>query len=97
MKNLFLFIFILTSLLSFAQETFNVNGAHNKIHNYYAFTNAIIHIDYQTKIENATLLIKDGKIVEVGEKVKIPANAVIYNLNKKHIYPSLIDIYSDLT
>ncbi|PCI96713.1 MAG: amidohydrolase [Flavobacteriales bacterium] len=95
MKNLFLFIFILGSLISSAQETFNVNGAHNKIHNYYAFTNAVIHIDYQTKIENGTLLIKDGKIVAAGEKVEIPANAVIYNLNKKHIYPSLIDIYSD--
>lgn len=96
MKNLFLFFFIVLSCQNFfAQETFDVNGTHHKNHNYYAFTNATIYIDYQTKIENATLLIKDGKIEAVGTKVNIPANAVVYNLNKKLIYPSLIDVYSD--
>ena len=95
MKKLFLFICIINLITVSAQETFSVNGTHNKIHNYYAFTNAVIHIDYQTKIENGTLVIKDGKIVAVGEKVDIPANSVVYDLKKKHIYPSLIDIYSD--
>jgi imidazolonepropionase-like amidohydrolase len=96
MKNLFLFFFILIGCHQlFAQETFDVNGTHHKNHNYYAFTNAIIFIDYQTKIENGTLLIKDGKIEAVGTKVNIPVNAVVYNLNKKLIYPSLIDVYSD--
>ncbi|MBL4667784.1 MAG: hypothetical protein JKY30_00785 [Flavobacteriales bacterium] len=91
MKNISLFIFMLSSIITIAQETFNVNGTHNKNHNYYAFTNATIHIDYQTVIENGTLLIQQGKIIATGEKVKIPKNAVIYNLEKKHIYPSLID------
>lgn len=96
MKNFSLFILIFfCSQLIIAQETFNVNGTHNKIHNYYAFTNAIVHVDYETKIENGTLLIKDGKIISVGEKIEIPASAVVYNLKKKHIYPSLIDLYSD--
>jgi len=95
MKNIFLFIFVLSAFVTNAQETFNVNGTHNKSHNYYAFTNATIHIDYQTIIENATLLIQDGKIVAVAKNVSIPKNTVIYNLNKKHIYPSLIDIYAD--
>ncbi|NQX97258.1 MAG: amidohydrolase family protein, partial [Flavobacteriales bacterium] len=95
MKNISLFIFMLSSIITIAQETFNVNGTHNKNHNYYAFTNATIHIDYQTVIENGTLLIQQGKIIATGEKVKIPKNAVIYNLEKKHIYPSLIDLYTD--
>lgn len=96
MKNFSLFILIFfCSQLIIAQETFNVNGTHNKIHNYYAFTNAVIHIDYETKIENGTLLIKNGKIIAVGEKIELPASAVVYNLKKKHIYPSLIDLYSD--
>jgi len=93
------FILLLITFVTFhfisAQETFNVNGAHNKNHNYYAFTNATIYTDYQTIIENATLLIKDGKIEAVGNKVNIPKNAVIYNLKNKIIYPSLIDLYSD--
>jgi len=95
MRHIFLFIFVLSTLISTAQETFNVNGVHNKNHNYYAFTNAIIHVDYQTTITNGTLLIQDGKIVAAAKKVSIPKNTVVYDLKKKHIYPSLIDIYSD--
>jgi imidazolonepropionase-like amidohydrolase len=96
MKHIFLSICLISVVFSIqAQETFMVNGTHNKNHNYYAFTNATIHVDYQTIIEKATLVIKDGNIVAVGTKGNIPANAVIYDLKGKHIYPSLIDIYSD--
>jgi imidazolonepropionase-like amidohydrolase len=97
MKNLFLTVFLLCNYLVNAQETFVTNGSKNNIHNYYAFTNATIYKDFQTKIEKGTLLIKDGKVIEVGEKgkVKIPKNTVVYDLDGKHIYPSLIDIYSD--
>lgn len=95
--------FILVSFLlgSFiftqAQETFITNGTRNKIQNYYAFKNATIFVDYQTKIENGVLIIKEGKVVEVGttNAVKIPSNAVVYDLKGKFIYPSLIDIYTD--
>ena len=98
MKNLFLFILMCFGVqLISAQETFDVNGTRNKIHNYYAFTNATIYVDYQTKMEHATLLIRDGKVEAIGVtgKIDIPANAVVYDLNNKYIYPSLIDIYSD--
>jgi imidazolonepropionase-like amidohydrolase len=98
MKNIFLFIsVIIFSLTTNAQETFTVNGTHNKNHNYYAFTHATIYVDYATKIEDATLLIKDGKVISVSEsqKTKLPADVVIYNMKGKYIYPSLIDIYSN--
>ncbi len=95
----FILVCFLFSNLIFAQaqETFITNGTKNKIQNYYAFKNATIFIDYQTKIENGVLVIKEGKIVEVGEAkaVKIPANAVVYDVKGKFIYPSLIDIYTD--
>lgn len=90
--------FLLGSLIfAQAQETFITNGTHNKIKNYYAFKNATIYIDYQTKIENGVLIIKEGKVVEVGttKEMKIPANAVVYDLKGKFIYPSLIDIYTN--
>lgn len=90
--------FLLGSLIfAQAQETFITNGTRNKIQNYYAFKNATIFVDYQTKIENGVLIIKEGKVVEVGttSAVKIPANAVVYDLKGKFIYPSLIDIYTD--
>ena len=90
--------FLLGSLIfAQAQETFITNGTKNKIQNYYAFKNATIFVDYQTKIENGVLIIKEGKVVEVGaaNAVKIPPNAVVYDVKGKFIYPSLIDIYSD--
>jgi len=92
---LFLTGFIFHFSFSIAQETFPVNGVHEKANNYYAFTNATVFTDYQTKIENATLLIQDGRVVKTGTDVKIPKGAVIYDLKGKHIYPSLVDIDSD--
>ena len=80
---------------SFAQETFPVNGVVNKNHNCYAFTNAKIIIDYQTAIDNATLLIKDGIIVQAANNVVIPKGSIVYDLKGKTIYPSFIDIYSN--
>lgn len=95
MQKILAIILFLSVIDVSAQETFNVNGAHNKNHNYYAFTNATIHIDYQTIIENATLLIQDGKIIAAAKNVSIPENTVVHKLKNRHIYPSLIDIYSD--
>src|ERR1035437_3093430 len=95
MKRLF-FLFISSLTFSFlhSQETFQSNGAPDKRHIFYAFTNAKIVSDYQTVIEKGTLLIKDGIIVAVGDQVSIPQGAVIYDLKGKSIYPSLIDIYT---
>ena len=64
MKRLFFIIvpFIIHHPFLFSQETFPTNGAPHKIHNYYAFTHAKLYMDYQTVIEKATLLIKDGLI-----------------------------------
>ncbi len=78
-----------------AQITFPSNGAPFHPHSVYAFTNANIFIDYETLLKNATLLIQDHKVLEVGDKINVPANAVVYDLKGKYIYPSFIDLYSD--
>ena len=78
-----------------SQITFPVNGTTDPKHITYAFTNAEIFIDYKTKIDSATLIIRDGIILEEGKDLKIPADAVVYNLKGKFIYPSFIDIFSD--
>lgn len=94
----FLFVMALSPLgragEGWAQETFQTNGAPDKRHIYYAFTNAKLFVDYQTVVEKATLLVKDGVVIDAGEKVSIPQGAVVYDLKGKHIYPSLIDIYT---
>ncbi len=78
-----------------AQETYPVNGVADKREGAYAFTNATIVKDAQSTIKNATLLIRDGKIVAVGNNISIPKDAVVVDCKDKFLYPSLIDIYSD--
>ena len=78
-----------------AQETFPVNGVADKRDGIYAFTNATIVKDAATTLQNATLVIADGKIVSVGASVSVPKDAVVIDCKGKYIYPSFIDIYSD--
>lgn len=94
MRFFIFLIWLFVSSFGYTQETFPVNGVPDNRHNYYAFTNARIIVDYQTVIENGTLLIKDKVIIDVGPHVAIPKGAVVYDLKGKHIYPSLIDMYT---
>tara|TARA_B100002052_G_scaffold200172_1_gene182656 strand:+ start:123 stop:3209 length:3087 start_codon:yes stop_codon:yes gene_type:complete len=96
--NRILFI-ILISFLSLenllAQETFPINGVEDNRENYYAFFNANIVVDYNTTVENGTLIIKNGKIISVGKDINIPNGVRKFDLNGNFIYPSFIDLYSD--
>jgi imidazolonepropionase-like amidohydrolase len=77
------------------QATFPENGVVDPRHGTYAFTNATIVKDVATTLNNATMVIKDGKIISVGTSVKVPAGAVEVDCKGKFIYPSFIDIYAD--
>ena len=79
-----------------AQDYFPKNdGVKTNNTNYRAFTNAKIFVTPTEVIENATLLIKDGKVVATGKNVNIPKNTSLINLEGKSIYPSFIDVFSD--
>ncbi len=93
MSVLLLILFMSTT--SIAQKTFPVNGVADVKDGCYAFTNATIVKDASTTLQNATLIIKQGKIASVGNNIAIPPNAVIINCEGKYIYPSFIDIFSD--
>lgn len=82
------------SLRSQAQTTFPLNGVQDKDATVYAFTNTTIHIDATTVLENATLLVKEGRIIGAGVGLAVPQGAIATNLSGKHIYPSLIDAFS---
>lgn len=89
-----LFLFGLN--IALAQETtFKTNGPDDYREGIHAFTNATIWKNYNTKLENATLLIKDGKVVEAGAGVSVPAGAIVHDMKGKFIYPSFIDVFSD--
>lgn len=60
-----------------------------------AFTNATIYVTPKKVLKNATLLIENGKVIQVGTSIKIPKGAKIVDLSGKTMYPSFIDLYSD--
>ena len=90
-----LFMLILTAWQVNAQVTYPVNDVANYREGCYAFTNATIVTNPQTILQNATLVIRKGKIEAVGSKVIVPKNAVVVDCKGKYIYPSFIDIYSN--
>ncbi|VXB99898.1 amidohydrolase family protein [Maribacter litoralis] len=78
-----------------AQDYFPENaGVKVNNNNYTAFTNAKIFVTPTQVIENGTLLIQHGKVVNASSTVSIPKNAVVIDLQGKSIYPSFIDVYS---
>jgi imidazolonepropionase-like amidohydrolase len=95
-KNHLLLLLLFSCISLFAQDYFPENsGVKEKKSVYTAFTNATIYVTPQKKVENGTLLIKDGKIVAVGKSVKLPENTVIIDASNNFIYPSFIETYSN--
>ena len=76
--------------------TFPRNGVYDQRPGVFAFTHATLFVDYQTKIADGTLLIRDGKVVAAGPAaaVKIPAGAVVQDVGGKFIYPGLVDVFT---
>lgn len=77
------------------EDIFPVNGVRDNRLGIYLFTNATIYQDYQTKLKNASLLIRNGKIEAIGTNISAPKGASVIDLKGKFIYPSMIDLYSD--
>ncbi|MAE87920.1 MAG: amidohydrolase [Flammeovirgaceae bacterium] len=95
MKRIILLCAVLMGFVSYAQEGFPVNGVADDRPGLYALTNATIYVDYQTKIENATLVIKDGEVQAVGAGISIPKGAIVKDLGGKFIYPAVVEPYSN--
>ncbi len=62
----------------------------------HALTNARIITAPGKTIEKGTILVRDGVIVAVGADVKAPADARLWDMAGKTIYPGFIDAYSRL-
>ncbi|NQV76843.1 MAG: hypothetical protein HQ490_00615 [Lutibacter sp.] len=88
-------IVFLFAIYANAQEYFPINeGVKTTPKNTLAFINATIYVTPTQIIKNGTLLIKDGKVSNVGIAIPIPGDAKIVDLVGKFIYPSFIDIYA---
>ena len=95
MRKLFLLIFFPMYMLQ-GQVNFPSNTAVKTTElNYQAFTNATIHINSNTVINKATLLEQNGRIIAVGQNVKLPKNTRVHDKSGTHIYPSFIELNSN--
>lgn len=88
--------FVLAGMVSAAsaQKTFPTPAPSDERSGLHAFTHASLYTDYKTRVEDATLLIRDGKVVSAGLNVPIPADATQHDCSGKTIYPSFIDLYA---
>lgn len=59
-----------------------------------AITNATIMTASRGTITNGTILIRNGKIAEVGTNVNVPAGARVIDARGKYVTPGIIDAHS---
>lgn len=76
-----------------AQETFTPNGIADERADAYAFTNAQVYMP-DGSVESGTLLVREGRIVEIDNNAVVPAGYFEIDLQGRYIYPGLIDIYT---
>src|SRR5829696_5727998 len=93
MKKIFLSIFSFSFLSITAQET--VYPAPKQVGST-VITNATVHVGNGQVLNNASVVITNGKIAAVGTNVQIPVGATQVNGQGKHVYPGLILTTSNL-
>ena len=71
---------LLVNIQVFSQETVTPNDVHDERVHAYAFINAHLFVDYETEIKNATLLIKEGKVIQMGANLTAPLDYILVDL-----------------
>lgn len=95
-----LFLVVLGLLLSSGslaiaqQQTSPTDGMAENTPQVFAFTDATLVLSAGSVVRNGTLVIRDGIIEAAGRNVNIPADARVFNLSGKTIYPAFIDAYT---
>lgn len=87
MKHAITFLLLLFSFSLFAQETVYPAPKQSRP---MAITGATVHVGNGQVLENATVLMTDGKITAVGTNVNVPSNAEVIDATGKQVYPGLI-------
>lgn len=83
-------------MIAQAQEYYPKNdGVKATNDNYTALTHARIFVSPGQEVENGTLLIRNGVVIQAGTTVRIPENTVVIDLQGKYVYPSFIDVFSE--
>ncbi|MFN0013621.1 MAG: amidohydrolase family protein [Saprospiraceae bacterium] len=78
----------------FSQQTYPQAAPTDVRERVFAFTNATIFVDYKTKLDSATLVVRKGLVEACAKNAALPQNAVIIDCTGKTIYPGFIDVYA---
>lgn len=87
MKPLIVFILLFLSVRGAAQD--DVYPTAKQVGTT-VITNAIVHVGNGQVLDNASVVITDGKIASVGTAVTTPAGATVLDAHGMHVYPGLI-------
>jgi len=87
------FMLLPSMLLS---QTSPIEGIKDNSPAVHAFTGATVVISPGNLLQNAVLIVRNGVIEAVGENITPPADARIWDMSGKTIYPGFIDPHSDV-
>ena len=62
----------------------------------HALTGAKIYVGPGNAIESGTLVLRDGRVVAAGSDVAIPADAKVWALEGRVVYPGFIDAMTEI-
>ncbi len=84
-----------TGALLAATLTFDPLGASAPVASVYAVKGARIFTAAGAPVDNATVVIRNGVIDEVGAAVTVPSDAIVIDATGMNVYPGLIDMTND--
>lgn len=91
--SLFLTLFLGFSVLV-AQERQPIVQLSDEVPAIYALQNATLFLTPEKRMDNATIVVKEGIIAAIGTDIEIPKEAIVRNMKGAYIYPAWIDAYT---
>ncbi len=89
MKNSFLLLFALFSISAFGQQL--IDSHQREI----VFTSVnVVPMDSEKIITNSMVLVKDGKVIAIGKKLKYGKNALVIDGKGKYLIPGLAEMHA---
>src|SRR5438105_56503 len=85
-KTFFILSFFIAINVSAQEDVYPVPASAGLIF----ITNATIHVGNGQVINNGTIKINNGKIEETGTNISIPADAKVFDVKGKQVYPGMI-------
>jgi imidazolonepropionase-like amidohydrolase len=89
-------VLLLTGAGALQAQTTPTVGLRENAPAVHAFTNARIIAAPGRLLENATLVIRNGVIEAIGANVRVPADARVWDMSGRTLYPGFIDAYADV-